>query len=191
MKRSEALWLAFEKFAIFFSFAVTFVLMMILLVAAFVLLTHVSTLQALKDGLVCDTVTGLNGLLDDFEGAVITDVIPISETIPVRFDLPLNQSTYTALTQDVPLNRGATFTLPAGGGQINGSVYLVLPTGLNLPVRLNMTVPVSQSLGVRMNVPVAIPLKDTELGGVIGQLKDLLAPLRLKELERSLGCSRP
>jgi hypothetical protein len=191
MKRWEVLWLAFEKFAIFFSFAVTFTLVMVLLVAAFVLWQHLPTLQAVKDGLVCDTITGLNIMLDDFESATITRTIPISETIPVVFDLPLNQVTNARLANDVPLNRGASFTLPAGGGRINGTVYLELPRGQNLPVHLNMSVPVSETVPVEMQVNVAIPLRETELGIVIEELRRLLAPLQLSDLERVLGCKRP
>ncbi len=42
MKRWEVLWLAFEKFAIFFSFAVTFILVMVLLMAGYVHLAATS-----------------------------------------------------------------------------------------------------------------------------------------------------
>jgi hypothetical protein len=189
MKRAEILWLAFEKFAIFFSFVVAFTLVMILLVAAFVLWQQLPVLQALKDGLACDTVTGLNRLVGDFENAVITRTISISQTIPVRFDLPLDESTTVQLTQNVPLNRPTTMILPGGGGRINGTVYLELPRGQSLPVHMRMTVAVDQQLPVQMEVPVSIPLKETELGGVIRQLKTLLEPLQLKKLEKTLGCS--
>jgi len=188
MKRWEILWLAFEKFAIFFSFVVTFILVMALLVGVFVLWQQLPTLQGLKDGLACDTITGLNKLVDDFEGAVITRTIFISQTIPVRFSLPLDQSTNVQLTRDVPLSRPATMVLPGGGGRINGTVSLKLPDGQNLPVHMRMTVPVDQQLPVQMTVPVSIPLRETELGGVIRQLKTLLEPLQLTKLAKTLKC---
>jgi hypothetical protein len=188
MKRSDILWLAFEKFAIFFSFVVTFILVMIMLVLAFGAWRALPVFESLKDGLVCDTVAGLNTLMDDFESAVITRTIHISQTIPVRFDLPLDKNLAVKLTQDVQLNRPTTFVLPAGGGQINGTVYLVLPRGQNLPVHMQLVVPVDQQLPVEMDVPVAIPLKETELGLVIGQLKELLEPLQLEKLGETLKC---
>jgi hypothetical protein len=191
MKRSEILWLAFEKFAIFFSFAVTFVLVMILLVLAFVAWRSAPMLLSLKDGLACDTITGLNTLLDDFEDAVITRTIEISQTIPVQFDLDLDKNLTVRMTNDVPLNRPATYVLPAGGGRINGRVYLELPRGQKLPIHMSMVVPVDQQLPVQMEVPVAIPLKETDLGGVIQQLRDLLAPLQLDKLEKTLKCPAP
>ncbi|MBN1659730.1 MAG: hypothetical protein JXA93_15090 [Anaerolineae bacterium] len=188
MKRWEILWLAFEKFAIFFSFAVTFTVVMILLLLAFALLHQRETLLPLKDGIVCDTVTGLNTLLDDFESAVITRTISISQTIPVEFDLPLDQNITVRMTDGVDLQRPTTMVLPGGGGRINGTVYLELPSGLRLPIQLNTMVPVRQQLPVQMDVPVAIPLSETDLGGVIQQLRDLLAPLQLEKLEETLKC---
>jgi hypothetical protein len=188
MKRSEILWLAFEKFAIFFSFIVTFSLVMILLVLVFAAWRSLPLLQSVKDGLACDTITSLNILVDDFEDAVITRTITISQTIPVRFDLPLDQNLTVRLTDDVKLNRPTTFVLPGGGGQINGRVYLVLPDGQSLPIHLHTSVPVNQQLPVQMEVPVSIPLRETELGGVIAQLQELLEPLQLKKLVRTLRC---
>jgi hypothetical protein len=191
MKRSEILWLAFEKFAIFFSFMVTFTLVMILLVVGYALWQNRAMLTALRDGLVCDTVGGVNTLMVDFESAVITRTISIHKDIPVRFDVPLDKNLTVQLTDDVSINRPTSFVLPAGGGQINGRVYLELPQGQDLPVHMQTTVEVSQTLPVQMDVNVAIPLNETELGDVIAQLKDLLEPLQLDKLEKTLGCSSP
>lgn len=191
MKRWEVLWLAFEKFAIFFSFAVTFILVMVLLMAGYVLWQQLPTLVAIKDGLVCDTVTGLNTLLDDFEDAVITRTIDINDAIPIEFDLPLDQNIVVQLTDGVELIRPASFVFPGGGGRINGTVYMELPQGSDLPIHLQTMVPVSQTVPVEMTVDVSIPLRETDLGGVIAQLRDLLAPLQLETLEETLGCNPP
>ena len=80
------------------------------------------------------------------------------------------------LTDAVQLNRPTSFVLPAGGGRINGTVYLVLPRGQNLPVHMSLSVPVSETIPVQMNVDVAIPLEETELGPVVDDLKGLLSP---------------
>jgi len=183
--------LAFEKFAIFFSFMVTFILTMILLAVALVAWQRLPTLQSLRDGLACQTITGLNSLVDDLEDVVITQTIHISQSIPVRFDLPLDRNVNVQLTQEVKLTRPTSFILPAGGGYINGTVTLVLPKGQDLPIHMNIMVPVNQQLPVEMDVPVAIPLKETELGSIIGKLKGLLEPLQLRKLEKTLGCSAP
>jgi hypothetical protein len=191
MKRSEVLWLAFEKFAIFFSFVVTFLLVMLLLVMAFTTWQHRAVLRSLKEGLVCDTVTGINDLMVNLESAVITRTIPISETIPVRFDLPLDKNLDVELNESVRLNRPTSFVFPAGGGRINGTVNLTLPSGQILPIHMSTMVEVSRTLPVQMEVHVAIPLKETELGGVLAQFNELLAPLQLQKLEKSLRCRNP
>jgi hypothetical protein len=190
MKRSEALWLAFEKFAIFFSFMVAFILVMVLLVAGLAVWQALPTLQALKDDVACPLIADVNGLVTDLDNAVITRTIHISQTIPVQFALDLDKNLDVELTQGVKLNRPTTFTLPAGGGQINGSVSLVLPKGQTLPVHMQMTVPVDKDLPVEMDVPVEIPLKETELGPVTGKLKDLLMPY-MDLLGNTLRCSAP
>jgi len=190
MKRSERLWLAFEKFAIFFSFIVVFILVMLALVLAYSTWQVLPTLQALRDEIACPLISDVDGLVADLESVVITKTIPISQTIPVQFDLPIEKNLTVELTQDVDLRRPATMVLPAGGGQINGTVYMVLPRGQDLPVHMKMTVPVSQTLPVEFDVLVAIPRRETELGLGIDRLEELLAPY-LDLLDKTLKCSAP
>lgn len=191
MRRSEILWLAFEKFALFFSFVVAFLLVMALLLLAFAAWQASPVLRDLKDGLVCDTVTGLNRLMDDLENAVITRTIHISQAIPVQFEVPLDMRVTVKLTDDVAIERPASYVLPAGGGRINGTVLLELPKGQKLPIHMQAPVPIDEQLPVVMDVPVSIPLRETELGGVIQQLRELLAPLQLEKLEETLRCPAP
>ncbi len=190
MKRSEVLWLAFEKFAIFFSFAVTFTVVMALLVVGFAAWRALPSLRALRDDIACPLIADINSLVDDLNNAVITRTIHIEQTIPVQFSLELDQSLAVELTENVPLNRPTTFTLPGGGGQIRGSVNLVLPEGQNLPVHMELIVPVDQNLPVVMDVPVSIPLKETDLGPITAKLKSLLSPY-MDLLDQTLKCSAP
>lgn len=176
MGRFETIWLAFEKFAIFFSFVVTMTLVVILLLLGIGVWRVAPSLPGLRDGALCPLIARVEGLVYDFDSAVINKTIYISQTIPVEFDLPLNQNTSVQLTQSVPLNRSATFVLPGGGGRINGTVSLALPDGMDLPIQLGLTVPVRQQLPIQMQVPVSIPLKETDLGAVTGELVDILTP---------------
>jgi hypothetical protein len=194
MKRWEMLWLAFEKFAIFFSFTVVFIVVMGVAVVGLAAWQALPTIQevtsAVSSDVVCPLVADVNVLVDDLENAVITRTIPISQSIPVVFTLPVEKNLNVKLTEGVRLNRPTSFVLPAGGGQINGTVYLVLPKGQNLPVHMRMNVPVDEMLPVQMNVDVAIPLKETELGPVVDQLKELLLPY-MDLLDEKLECSVP
>jgi len=105
------------------------------------------------------------------------------------FEVPLDKKTTVELSQDVPLNnRPITMNLPAQSGTVNGQVNMTLPQGYRLPIHLVMTVPISQSLPVEMDVPVEIPLKETDLGPVTGQLKALVYPNTIY-LDKALNCS--
>jgi hypothetical protein len=190
MGRFDRIWLAFEKFAIFFSFVVTMTVVVILLLLGIGLWRVAPALPGLRDNTICPLLAQVDGLVNDFDNAVITRTITISQTIPVAFDLTLDQNTSVKLTKSIPLNRSATFVLPGGGGQINGTVSLALPDGMSLPIHLTMPVPIRQDLPVHMDVLVSIPLKETELGSVTGQLKDILTPYT-KLLSDLLNCPKP
>ncbi|MAT98384.1 MAG: hypothetical protein CL608_14670 [Anaerolineaceae bacterium] len=163
-------WQAFKTFAIIFSFVMNFVLLLVLLVAAPLLLPIV-------DSIAEPIVGGLSDSFVDMSGATISRTIEVQDTIPISFVLPLDTETDVVVVESVPLNIPAQFTLPGGGGQINGNVTLALPEGLTLPVQLNLDVPVDQEIDVALSVDVQIPLEETELGGPFNTLRGLFEPL--------------
>lgn len=167
------LWDAFKNFAIVFSFILnllTFCAMILLLDIVF------CKMPPLKEQVIEPKATRILTALDRLENAVITVDVPINETTPINFTLPVHARTTVTTTDPVPLNTGANFFLPGGGGSIRGTVNLVLPTGLQLPVELYIKVPVSQTIPIRMEVPVSIILRDTELGVAIHDLIEELKP---------------
>jgi hypothetical protein len=189
-------WGAFANIAIMFSFVVNLILVVVLSVM-------ISPLFQFKSGMVEPLLYDLDraflGLGEtDIETTVAVDQaigiqfdLPLDQPLDLDFDLPINQETVVVLTQAVPLNNlSARFNLPGGGGQINGTVSLSLPAGMQLPIRLDlavpvettvpvqMTVPVSQSVQVRMVIPVEIPLGDAGLDAAVQELRDVFVPLR-------------
>ena len=90
---------------------------------------------------------------------VIIRTIEVNDNVPVIFDLPVNQRTNVTLTENVPIAANATFTLPGGGGLINGRVDIVLPQNLVLPVELSMNVPVNTQIPIELPVDVEILLR--------------------------------
>lgn len=163
-------WQAFKNFAIIFSFVVNFILILVLGVVAILLFPFLSNM-------VTPLVGGLDESFAEMNEASIVQSIAVDDTMPISFDLPLDQSTDVILSQDVALNVPATFTLPAGGGTINGRVDITLPAGQVLPVNLSMIVPVSQTIPVALDVPVEIPLDKTELATPFARLVELFGPL--------------
>jgi hypothetical protein len=163
---------AFKNFAIIFSFIVNFVLVIVLLIVAGWILFPAKT------DLVEPLLDDLQGAIDALGEATIVTTIPIDRRVPVSFTLPLNQATVVVLSQNVALERPATFYLPGGGGSIRGTVVLNLPQGLELPVLLNLDVPVDNTIPVQFDVEVSIPLKETELEQVVVKLNKVLGPIR-------------
>ncbi|MFN8412470.1 MAG: hypothetical protein U0Z26_08785 [Anaerolineales bacterium] len=121
----------------------------------------------------------LGGLYTNFEKmdrANITTNVKVDTTIPVKFDLQLNQQTNVVLSQDVTITN-ALVTVNTGGLNISrANTTIVLPQGTNLPVVLNLTVPVDTTVPVTLNVPVDIPLAQTQLHEPFSGLQDVVKP---------------
>ena len=122
----------------------------------------------------------LKGLSDNFElmdQAHIESMIVVEDKIPVKFDLNLNQNTNVVLSEAVTID-GARVTLTTGGLNIyNAPATVVLPEGTILPIILNLKVPVDEMIDITLNVPVDIPLEDTELHAPFTGLQEVLKPL--------------
>lgn len=121
----------------------------------------------------------LGGLYTNFEKmdrASITTDVKVETTIPVKFDLQLNQQTSVVLSQDVTINN-ALVTVNTGGLNITrANTTIVLPQGTTLPIVLNLTVPVDTTVPVTLNVPVNIPLNQTQLHEPFTGLQDVVRP---------------
>jgi hypothetical protein len=169
MHKFRVWWNSFKTVALLISFIVNMVLLIVLLIV-------LMQVFQIKNGILEPLIDGLHSNFVGMDEATIYRTIEVKDEIPVVFDLPLNQSTNVILTQDVPIAASATFTLPGGGGVINGRVDIVLPKDLVLPVQLNMIVPVDTDIPVSLPVDVAIPLSETQLHTPFQNLRDLLEP---------------
>jgi len=169
MQQFRVWWNSFKTVAIWISFITNIVMLIVLILL-------MMQLFQIKNGILEPLVDGLHRNFVGLDEAVIIRTIEVNDDIPVIFDLPVNQRTDVVLTQDVPLAANATFTLPGGGGLINGRVDIVLPQNLVLPVELSMNVPVNTQIPVDLPVDVEIPLKETQLHDPFVNLRELLEP---------------
>lgn len=169
MQRFKSGWEAFKTVAILFSFVVNLILVIALVVT-------VSLIFQIKNGVAEPLIDGLHASFVGLDKSTIDRVIPVRETIPVQFDLPLQQNTTVVLTGPVPLAANAQFNLPGGGGTINGLVSLQLPQGMALPVALDLNVPVDTMLPVSLDVRAVIPVEETQLHDPLENLRRLLDP---------------
>ncbi len=166
MRPIRVWWNAFKTVALFISFTFNMVLLLVLLLL-------LMQIFQIKNGILEPLIDGLHRNFVGMDQAVIERTIDVNDEIPVAFDLPLNQQTNVVLTGDVPIAANATFTLPGGGGVINGRVDIVLPQGLVLPIQLDMIVPVDTDIPINLPVLVSIPLNETELHTPFVNLRNL------------------
>lgn len=140
---------------------------------------NVSTFE-LPAGISVDTPKDfLQGLYDNFqlmdEAHIKTDIV-VEDTIPVQFDLTLNQPTTVTLTEPVTIY-GAYVEINTGALNISAPATVVLPEGLDLPILLDLVVPVDTTIPVKLNVAVDIPLEETDLHAPFAALKEVVRPL--------------
>lgn len=156
------------RFMIIFSFIVNIILVGVL---AFLLINIFTITRDIANPL----VSGLHSSFVALSEADIDWTIPVRDTIDVNFTVPLNTDTVVELTAPVPLTASAQITL--NNSTVTTPVSLTLPVGLRLPVRLNLDVPIDQTLPVSLDVRAVIPLEQTQLVDVAGNLQLLFEPL--------------
>jgi len=150
------------------------IILVIVLLALLLNIKKLETDTAL--GLGNDLLGGLYTNFEKMDRAHITTTIPVETTIPVKFDLQLNQQTNVVLSQDVTINN-ALVTVNTGGLNITRALAtIVLPQGTTLPVVLNLTVPVDTTVPVVLNVNVDIPLAQTQLHEPFSGLQEVVKP---------------
>lgn len=148
------------------------IVLLILLLSVNSLGLSISSLLNMGTGL----LGGLYGNFEKMDRAHITTDIGVQTTIPVKFDLQLNQMTNVVLSQDVTITN-ALVTVNTGGLNISrANTTIVLPSGTTLPVVLNLTVPVDTTVPVVLNVPVDIPLNQTQLHEPFAGLQEVVKP---------------
>lgn len=135
-----------------------------------------ATIFDINRNIITPLVEGLHSSFVGLDAATIDWTIPVRDTVPVQFTLPLVQDTVVVLTEPVPLVVGASISAP--GLQIsNVTVFLELPRGLELPVALNLDVPVDTDLDIALDVRAVIPLSQTQLHDPFQNLRLLFEPI--------------
>jgi len=151
---------------------ISLIMNIILVVAVILLAARLFTVKSLVE----DMVTGLYRNFELMDQAHIKTEVPVSDRIPVKFNLKLDTDTVVVLTEDTLIN-GARVSLTTGGLSIvNAPTDIILPAGSRLPVHLNLVVPVNQKIPVNILANVDIPLNQTELHQPFTGLQDVVSP---------------
>lgn len=152
------------------------IILIILVISVYRLKLDINNILKVSTSLV-DLPGGLYENFEKMDRASIQTNVKVETSIPVKFDLALNQQTNVVLSQDVTINN-ARVTVNTGGLNIaQANTTIILPQGTTLPVLLNLTVPVDTTVPVVLDVPVNIPLSQTELNEPFVGLQQVIKPL--------------
>jgi hypothetical protein len=167
---------AFWTIASILSLTVNLILIIALLLA-FQMLGTIQGLQSYGMGQASGLLGGLYSNFVKMDEANIRTNIHVEKDIPVQFSLNVSGPTNVTLSQPVTIN-GALVTVQTGGLNITGArATIVLPQGVVLPINIeNLVVPVDQQVPAVLDVPVDIPLKETELHEPFVGLQQVVKP---------------
>jgi hypothetical protein len=181
------------KALIWTSFLINAVLLIVLGVVLGIMLQNRNQVQTLAGSgttFAANNLSELQDVVADLQEATIIYTVPLDTRLPIELNVPINRDTILTprnivrLTEPVRLQAPAAIVFPGGGGNLNASVTITLPEGLELPVDLNMDVQLTTSIPVQLDVPVRIPLNETELGpqfarlgAIVDRLVNPIAPL--------------
>lgn len=177
------------KAMIITSFVMNMVLLLVLLLVGGLVLQNLNPITGttfVVQGFARENVQELRDVVTKLQGATIRTTIPLDQPLPLQgagVSVPVNQDTTVTLIEDVPLVlTNADIDLGNGNRLRANAINLNLPAGTPLKINLNMQIPLDEvTIPVRLQVPVEIPLKDTELGPEfdrLGALVDrLVAPV--------------
>lgn len=165
---------AFWTVASILSFTVNIVLLIALLLA-------IQTLRSFPTMpvIATDQLSGfLGGLYTNFvkmDDATIATNIPVDAMIPLNIVVPVQATTRITLAENVVIPN-AHVRINTGTLNINADAVVTLPANTPLMVNLDFPLTVQNSIPVHLDVPVNIPLNQTELHEPFVGLQEVVKP---------------
>lgn len=150
----------------------------ILIAVLLVLFDRLGQLQSLTGTASNIGASVLGGMYSNFEKmdrATIKTVIPVDAQIPLDITVPVQTTTQITLAESVNIPN-AQVVINTGGLNINSNARVTLPAGTPLTVNLNFELPVQATIPVHLEVPVNIPMAETELHEPFVGLQEVVRP---------------
>ncbi|MGC8856918.1 MAG: hypothetical protein ACP5QU_08970, partial [Anaerolineae bacterium] len=122
--------------------------------------------------------TLLGGLYTNFEKmdrATIITTIPVDAQIPLDITVPVQTTTQIVLAEEARISR-ARVRINTAGLNIDAPADVTLPAGTPLMVTLDFNLQVQNLIPVHLDVPVRIPLAQTELHEPFVGLQQVIKP---------------
>jgi hypothetical protein len=151
----------------------------VLIVVMLILVPRVRQLNIDINNITKLPVDLLGGLYTNFEkmdGASIVTNIPVDAQIPLSINVPVQKTTEITLVQDAVIS-GARVRINTSSIDIDAPANVTLPAGTKLTVGLNFDLQVQNTIPIHVDVPVNIPLVQTDLHEPFAGLQDVVRPL--------------
>jgi hypothetical protein len=119
-----------------------------------------------------------SGLYTNFEKmdrASIIYTVPVDAQIPLNLNVPIQRTTRITLASDSVI-QNARVRISTSNLNIDAPAQVILPAGTTLEVGLDFALSVQDNIPVHLEVPVNIPLSQTQLHEPFTGLQDVLKP---------------
>lgn len=120
----------------------------------------------------------LGGLYNNFvkmDEATISADVPVDTTIPLNIVVPVQTTTRITLAEPATISN-AHVIINTGGVDIDADAVVTLPAGTPLTVALDFPLTVQNTIPIQLNVPVNIPLRNTQLHEPFIGLQEVVKP---------------
>jgi hypothetical protein len=107
--------------------------------------------------------------------ATITRVIPVDANIPLNITVPVQATTRITLAETVTIPN-AHVRINTGALNIDADAVVTLPANTPLTVNLDFPLNVQNTIPVHLDVPVNIPLNETQLHEPFVGLRQVVEP---------------
>ena len=165
---------AFWTIASILSLTVNIILIVALLIA-YQMLDRILGLQSYGVGQASGLLGGLYSNFVKMDQATIATTIPVDAVIPLNIEVPVQKTTLITLAETAVIPN-AHVRINTGEVNINANAVVTLPAGTPLTVSLDFPLTVQNSIPVHLDVPVNIPLNQTELHEPFVGLQHVVRP---------------
>lgn len=137
-----------------------------------------------------ESLTRVELMMDQLANEVIIYEVPIDQAVPIKADIPFNQTVETPINTVIPIDQVVTLPLqtPAGEMVIDVPLQTDFPLDLVLPVSLNEIIRVDTVVDLEASIPVEIDIARTPLTTYLDLMRRDVS--RLRNL-LSLGSAPP
>lgn len=161
------------------------VLMLLLLTSSALALAGVLWLREIA----LTSVASARTAIPDIGEETFSYTLEVEQEIPVAASIPINENITVPVHTTVPISTVLTVPIDAGllgTFDINVPVQTIIPVDIEFSVPIRKTISFSTTVNLDVDVPIEIPLAETQLPHYIEQLDTALERLE-RELEDPLS----